>query len=262
LNLFFLEIIGFSLYSGILAYVWLALSKSRPINPNLSVIIFITILLHGYVAYLNIDGKNGHDFGLFNIFNMTTWLAMILVFWNLVKYKSYALLTVSLPIAALSLLEVAVFNGVSPIQLDGKFVDILHILLGICAMSFLLLAALQAILVLIMDHQLRRKSSALFTWLGPLQSLERYLIQLLSSGFLLLTISLALVIFLPSEAKQQQYLHKIILTILSWGVLGIILFGHYKRGWRGVFAAKWTLFAVFLLLLGYFGSKLAIEYIL
>jgi len=41
-----------------------------------------------------------------------------------------------------------------------------------------------------------------------------------------------------------------------------LMFGRYIRGWRGVFAAKWSLLGVFLLLLGYFGSKLVIEFIL
>ncbi len=262
MNLVWLELTGFALYCGILVYAWLRLSKNATLSRHTSTILFIAILLHGLVAYLNIDSERGHDFGLFNIFTMTTWLTMILVYWNLIKHQAYALLMVSLPIAAASLLEVAVFDGVAPISLEGKFLDILHILLGISAMSILMLAALQAILVLYIDKGLRHHPAAIHPWLGPLQSMERYLIQLLSSGFLLMSLALILVLFLPYEAKQQQVLHKIILTILSWAVLGTLLFGHYKRGWRGVFAAKWTLVGVFLLLLGYFGSKLVIEFIL
>lgn len=262
MNLVWLEISGFVFYCGILVYAWLRLSKNAPLSQHTSKILFIAIILHGLVAYLNIDKDSGHDFGLFNIFIMTTWIAMLLVFWNLIKHQAFALLMVSLPIAAISLLEVAVFDGVAPISLEGRFIDVLHILLGISAMSILLLAALQAILVLYIDKGLRHHPAAIHSWLGPLQSMERYLVQLLSSGFLIMSLALILVLFLPNEAKQQQGLHKIILTILSWTVLGVLLFGHYKRGWRGVFAAKWTLVSVFLLLLGYFGSKLVIEFIL
>ncbi len=258
----FLEIAGFIFYSGILVYAGLRLSKNTPLSQNTSSILLVAILLHGLVAYLNIDGENGHNFGLFNIFTMTTWISMIIVYWNLLKHQSYALLMVSLPIAAASLIEVAVFDGIAPIRLDGKFLDILHILLGISSMSILMLAAMQAVLVLYIDNGLRHHPASIRPWLGPLQSMERYLIQLLSSGFVLMTLALLLVLFLPLEAKQQQGLHKIILTILSWTVLGGLLFGHYKRGWRGVFAAKWTLLGVFLLLLGYFCSKLVIEFIL
>ena len=262
MNLVLLEIAGFAMYSGILAYTWFRLSNNQPLSPHISKILLASIILHGLVSYLNIDGKTGHDFGLFNIFTMTTWITMFIVYWNLLKHQSYALLLISLPIAALSLLEVAIFKGVAPIQLDGKFIDILHILLGVAAMSILMLAALQAMLVLYIDNALRHRPASIKPWLGPLQSMERYLIQLLSIGFLLMSFSLALVMFLPSDAMQQQVLHKVILTILSWLVLGVLLFGHYKRGWRGVFAAKWTLLGVFLLLLGYFGSKLVIEFIL
>ena len=262
MNLVFLEITGFVLYSGILAYTGFRLFNNQALSEHTSKVLLFSIVLHGLVTYLNIDGGAGHDFGLFNIFAMTAWITMFVVYWNLVKHQSYALLLVSLPIAAISLLCVAIFKGLSPIHLDGKFIDILHILLGITAMSILMLAALQAMLVLYIDSGLRHHPASIKPWLGPLQSMERYLIQLLSIGFLLMSASLALVMFLPSEAMQQQVLHKIILTILSWVVLAILLFGHYKRGWRGVFAAKWTLLGVFLLLLGYFGSKLVIEFIL
>lgn len=262
MKLVVLEITGFVLYSGMLAYTWFRLYKNQTLSKYTSIVLLFCIALHGLVSYLNIDGGVGHDFGLFNIFNMTVWLTMFVVYWNLVKHQSYALLLVSLPVAALSLLYVAIFKGVSPIHLDGKLIDILHILLGIASMSLLLLAAFQAILVLYIDSGLRHHPASIKPWLGPLQSMERYLIQLLSIGFVLMTSSLILALFLPGEAMQHQVLHKIILTMLSWLVLASLLFGHYKRGWRGVFAAKWTLVGVILLLLGYFGSKLVIEFIL
>lgn len=262
LNLIILEMTGFLLYSSMLAYAWLRLSKNQTLSRHTPRILFAIILLHGLVAYLNIDTENGHNFGLFNIFSMTTWFTMIIVYWNLLKHQAYALLIVSLPIAAASLLEVAIFDGVSPVHLEGKLIDILHILMGISAMSILMLAALQASLVLYIDNGLRNHPASIHPWLGPLQSMERYLIQLLSSGFILMTCAFLLVIFLPNDAENHQGLHKIILTVLSWIVLGGLLFGHYKKGWRGVFAAKWSLVSVFLLLLGYFGSKLVIEFIL
>ena len=262
LSLFLLEIIGFIFYTGLFLHTWWRLSKSAPVAKHASGLLLICLVLHGYISYLNIDTEYGQDFGLFNIFTMTTWLTMIVVYWNLVRHQAFALLIISLPIAALSLLEVAIFEGVAPIALSGKGFDILHILLGISAMSILMLAALQSLLVLYINKGLRNHPANIHSWLGPLQGMERYLIQLLSVGFALLTLALSFSVFLPAEAKMEQGLHKIILTVLSWIVLFVLLFGHYQKGWRGVFAAKWTLVSVFLLLLGYFGSKLVLEFIL
>ena len=166
------------------------------------------------------------------------------------------------PVSAISLLEIAIFNS-SPSETNGQsVVEIWHILIAVTSMSLLMLAAMQSLLVLYIDSGLRNHPAHIHSWLGPLQAMERYLIQLLTMGFLLMSCALVLAAISPNEPQSQQSLHKIILTLLSWSVLAVLLIGHYKKGWRGVFAAKWTLVGVFLLLLGYFGSKLAIEFIL
>jgi len=262
MNLLALEITGFLLYSSILIYAWRRLVHSKALHPFLPNLLLVAIVLHGYIAYLNIDGGLGQNYSLFNIFAMTTWISMAIVYWNLVRHKAQALLLISLPIAAASLIEVAVFKGSVSIEAKQSGIDIWHILLGISSMSILMLAAMQSLLVLYIDKGLRRHPANIHSWLGPLQSMERYLIQLLLSGFILMSASLALAFLFPSEETNGQSIHKISLTILSWLVLASLLFGHFKKGWRGVFAAKWTLVGVFLLLLGYFGSKLVLEFIL
>lgn len=259
-----LEITAALFYIAILLYVWRQLTNADETSKALFPTLLLAIALHGYVSYLGIDGGEGHNLSLLNIFVMTTWISMIVVLWDLYKHKANALLLISLPVAAVSLLEVA-FIGKSELaqtNLNQNSVDLLHILLGVGAMSVLLLAALQSVLVLYIDHGLRSHPVKIPSWLGPLRSLERYLIQLIIVGFLLMSSSLALALFLPTESTSSQPLHKIVLTVFSWAVIGVLIFGHFVRGWRGVFAAKLTLLGVFLLLLGYFGSKLVLEYIL
>ena len=129
-------------------------------------------------------------------------------------------------------------------------------------MSILLLSALQSVLVLYLDRGLKHHPANIYQWLGPLQGMERYLIQLLTFGFVLMSLSLFLVVWLPDELKSAQALHKVILTGASWIVLAILMFGRYIKGWRGVYAARWSLVSVSLLLIGYFGSKLVMEFFL
>lgn len=262
MNLVALEVFGFVLYSGLFAHSWSRLSKSEALSPFMPSLLFASIGIHGAVTYLNINTVEGQDFGLFNILVLTTWIAMAIVFWNLIKHRANALLLVSLPVAAISLLEVAVFESETPITKRHSMFDVWHILLGICSMSTLLLAAMQSLLVLYIDNGLRNHPATIHPWLGPLQSMERYLIQLLTIGFILMTLSLVLTFWITYSAFEGQALHKVILTLISWLVIATLLIGHYQKGWRGVFAAKWTLVGVFLLLLGYFGSKLVLEFIL
>jgi ABC-type uncharacterized transport system permease subunit len=60
----------------------------------------------------------------------------------------------------------------------------------------------------------------------------------------------------------QHLWHKTVLSFLSWLVLGVLLFGRWRFGWRGPRAVKLTLTSMLLLLLAYFGSKFVLEMLL
>jgi len=60
----------------------------------------------------------------------------------------------------------------------------------------------------------------------------------------------------------QHLVHKTVLSIIGWIILGVLLFGRYKYGWRGKIAINWTLSAFAFLMLAFFGSKLVLEFIL
>ena len=262
MSVIFLGSISIALYACLFIYIWRCLNLGQTMHWLASALCGLAIISHGYLSYLLIDGGQGQNLSLFNVFVMTTWLAMCLVGWNLIKHQAHSLLLVSLPIAAISILEALVLPSAPPIPNSGDLVNLVHILSGIAAMSILLLAALQSTLVIYLDKGLRHHPASIHPWLGSLQSMERYLIQLLTTGFVLMSVSLFLVLLLPYDLTSNQVLHKVILTSVSWLVLAALMFGRFIKGWRGVFAAKWSLLAVFLLLLGYFGSKLVVEFLL
>jgi ABC-type uncharacterized transport system permease subunit len=56
--------------------------------------------------------------------------------------------------------------------------------------------------------------------------------------------------------------HKTVLSILAWWVFAILLWGHWRYGWRGRTAIRWSLSGFVVLMLAYFGTKLVIELIL
>jgi ABC-type uncharacterized transport system permease subunit len=60
----------------------------------------------------------------------------------------------------------------------------------------------------------------------------------------------------------QHLVHKTVLSIIAWFILGILLIGRFQFGWRGKTAIRWSLSAFALLMLAYFGSKLVLEFIL
>ena len=60
----------------------------------------------------------------------------------------------------------------------------------------------------------------------------------------------------------QHLVHKTVLSLLSWLAFGALLVGRWRYGWRGAKAVRWTLAAMVLLLLAFFGSKFVMELVL
>jgi len=100
--------------------------------------------------------------------------------------------------------------------------------------------------------------------LPPLLSVERLLFRLLGIAFILLTMTLVTGVFFSEHVfgKPFTITHKTVFALMSWLIFGGLLAGHWKAGWRGKLAVRWTLFGFVLLLLSYVGSKFVIEIIL
>lgn len=92
--------------------------------------------------------------------------------------------------------------------------------------------------------------------------MEKLLFQMIGAGFVLLSISLLTGALFLQDIFAQHLVHKTTLSIMAWLVFGILLTGRLVRGWRGKTALVWTLSGLGLLIVGYFGSKLVLEFIL
>jgi len=95
--------------------------------------------------------------------------------------------------------------------------------------------------------------------LPALVVLESLLFKLITTGFLLLSVSLISGLLFINDIFAQHLLHKTVLSISAWLVFGLLLWGRWRYGWRGSLAVRMTLAGIVLLLLGYFGSKLVLE---
>ncbi len=138
-----------------------------------------------------------------------------------------------------------------------------HILVSMLAYSFLNIAALQSLLLALQDWHLRsHHAKGVIRSLPPLQTMEKLLFQLIAAGFFLLCISLLTGFLFVENLFAQHLVHKTVLSILAWLVFGALLAGRYLKGWRGQTAIRWTLSGFAFLMLGYFGSKMVMEWIL
>ena len=135
-----------------------------------------------------------------------------------------------------------------------------HILISILSFCMLNIASLQAAVLAVQDSQLRsHRPNRLIQALPPLQAMESLLFQIITIGFILLTVSLASGSIYIDNLVEQHLLHKIVLSSLAWLVFAVLLWGRFRYGWRGQTAIRWTLGGFFSLLLAYFGTKIVLE---
>jgi len=138
-----------------------------------------------------------------------------------------------------------------------------HIISSVIAFGVLSIAGVYAIFVALIDHLLRTHSlNKLVQTLPALDTLERLLFHLIKAGFAVLTFSLVTGLVFVTDLFGQHLAHKTLLSIFAWIIFALLLWGRWKKGWRGRVAVRMTLAGIALLLLSYFGSKLVLEVIL
>lgn len=172
-----------------------------------------------------------------------------------------ALGVVVYPIAGASLLAYAGYGRAAPEALDWRLQ--LHAWCALLAYATLAIAALLAITLWLQERALRRRE--FHGWLRalpPLVELESLLFRTIGVGFVLLTATLLTGVLFVENLFAQHLVHKTVLSGLSWLLFGGLLLGRRRRGWRGVVAVRWTLAAMVLLVLGFFGTKFVLEVLL
>ena len=165
------------------------------------------------------------------------------------------------PIAALSLLAYWRWGNHVPNTHDWRLK--LHASFALLAYAGLSIASLIALLYWLQDRALRRRH--LQGWMGalpPLVQTEQLLFKTLGTSWLLLTLTLVTGLVFVQDMLAQHLWHKTVLTALSWLTLLILLIGRMRWGWRGTRAVHWTLAAMALLALAFFGSKFVLEMVL
>lgn len=89
-----------------------------------------------------------------------------------------------------------------------------------------------------------------------------FIVRYADDWFHLLTLALGFGFFTIDNFFAQHLAHKTAFSIVSWLVYGALLIGHWKFGWRGQKAVRFTLLGFGLLALGFIGSKFVLEMLL
>jgi ABC-type uncharacterized transport system permease subunit len=227
---------------------------------------FAGLLLHGLELNGCMISEFGINLGFFNTVSLVSAFIVLLALIAAWRHPVEILTAIFLPLAAVSILLDAGAHDSSksyllPPDSDGAL--FFHIVTSIMAYSILALAALQAVLLSIQNKFLHaHQPGGFIRMLPPLREMEVLLFEVIVVGFVALTISLGSGLIFLDNMFDQQVAHKTVLSILAWFVFLSLLIGHWKLGWRGRTAIRWTLSGFVSLMLAYFGSKFVLEFLI
>ncbi len=216
--------------------------------------------LHLVTVYAVMTTPDGLDLGLFSVASLVGLTVVSVVMLTYLTQPVANLLMLVAPLAALSVV-VSLFlsSDYTPTNLPSPS----HVLLALLAYSVLSIAAVQAIALWLQERQLRQtRSLDRLGIMPPIQVMENLLFQMLWLGLALLSIAIVTGFLYLDDMFAQRVAQHTVLSLTSWVVFGVLLWGRHTLGWRGRTAIRLTLAGFVLLALAYFGSKLVIEIIL
>ena len=221
------------------------------------------LLAHGVSLASTLIAPDGYRFDLLAMLSLIAWTVNLLILILATSRPLQLLILILAPVGCLAELgAVHDWGGVAPRQQLSIGIAV-HALLSIAAYSLLSIATLQAIYLYYLNQQLHNhRPGGISRFLPPLQTMESLLFGLIAFGQLLLTASLITGFLFLDNLFAQHLVHKTALSLLAWLLYSTLLWGHWKLGWRGNTAVRWTLAAFAALMLAYFGSKLVLEVIL
>jgi ABC-type uncharacterized transport system permease subunit len=220
--------------------------------------------LHGFAWFQASDFGANLNFSLLHAMSLVMLITNLLIIITATLRPVEQLGIITFPLTAIILLLGEAFpEPLRPLHHSSPGMTI-HVLSSLIAFSFLGIASIQGILLLIQDACLRRRylKAWILRSLPSLESMESLMFSLIGSGLLFLTLSLASGFVFLENMFAQHLVHKTVLALIAWLVFGTLVFGRVRFGWRGIVAIRWTLAGFAALFLAYLGSKLVIEMIL
>ena len=222
----------------------------------------VAMLLQAMALNTLIIQPQGLNLGFFAAFSLISWLISIQILLSSIYRRIESLGIVVFPISGLASIIASLHFSDNLIHITNHAIQG-HVMVSVIAYSLITLGAFQAGLLAYQDRSIRQHQPGGFIrYLPPLHDMETLLFQFLGFGFICLSASLLSGFIYVEDIFAQHLVHKTVLSIVGWIILGVLLFGRFRFGWRGKTAINWTLSAFVFLMLAFFGSKLVLEFIL
>ena len=252
-------------YLGAVVLLYFSILRSMPGLRSVAIVITCAgVLIHSAAQFKHWFTPGAVEISILTVMSLCALVIVLLLVLSLLLRKPlFDAGLVALPLASIVLLLELLISAPGQVLTPGSPEITTHILSSVMAFGVLSIAGVYALFVALIDHFLRQHHlNKLIRTLPALDMLENLLFQLITVGFVLLTLSLGTGLLFVNDLFAQHLAHKTILSIIAWLIFGTLLWGRRYRGWRGRVAVRMTLAGIALLLLSYFGSKLVLEVLL
>lgn len=230
--------------------------RLKPLAKNISCL--LAILAYGLVLYKSIDTPSGHDLNSYNMIAMVMWLVTIVLLAVNYFLDTDNLLLISIPIMILTMAAELIVSGPEQLYPSITPSTTTHIFLALFSISILTVTGLQAAVLSLQNYLLKKNPlHKINSMLLPLDYNEKIWILFVYISFAILTTTiLGAFIYLQSIDVIGM---KLVFSIIAWLVLLVILWKHYRTGYKGVRSEIWSIMALALLSWAYFGSKIILD---
>ncbi len=252
------------------ACLWLVTSALRATSAPISHgqhsagILMATLgwLLHGYLLCRNVFRNPALALDMADAASLIGWLIVAIALIRTWRHPRFAGIVGGLLLCAgITAAFTNDGNGFTSSQTGWQLTA--HVLIAVVAYSLIAVGAVLATGLYVLDRRLRsHRSLGWMQTLPSVEALEAGMFQAVSTGFALLTLTLFSGFVFVQDLFAQHLAHKVALSCLAWVILGVLLLGRWRFGWRGRIAARWALSGFVLLGLAYFGSKFVLEVML
>lgn len=222
----------------------------------------MAVAAHAVSAYGVIRTTTGYHFGIAEISTLIAVSISLLVLISSLRKPLENLFLGLFPLAIVAIIaSLTIRSDYPPTSMSLGLAS--HVLISILAYSFMTIAALQALFLAYQNYQLKHGHAGGFLrHFPPLEDMEAFLFELLWVGQLLLSLGIiAGVVFIDDIWGRDGIIHKAFFSMLAWVVFAVLLWGRHQSGWRGRTAIRGTLMGFVLLIVGFYGSKFVLEYI-
>lgn len=220
----------------------------------------IALVSHAVALQARIfDVSTGQNLSLLNIGSIVSLMICFVMTVVASRDRGWFLLPIVYSFALINLGLASFVPGEFITHLETTPSLMLHIGLALFSYATLIIAALYALQLALLDYLLKNKKLTFTADMPPLMSIERKMFHITQVGVVLLTLTLCTGMLYMDNLFSKENVHKAVLSILAWFVYVLLLWGHFREGWRGRRVVWFSLLGAFLLTMAYFGSRLLQE---